>query len=415
MGASGFRMRRSLQADPMATTRERNNPSSPAVPRAGRSPSPPTADDLLRRLRKQEFDFTTIFEVATQINAHVLDDRHIESYLKFLAHYLTTLARGQFGLTKAYLFLQKDMDTGRIVLPAGHTDDPGPLAIDAGSAFGKRLLKEGAPFLLDTPAEGDPAAPDMSLLRKMGVVLAVPLVMAGGQLGSSLKGLLALGPKLLKTDFLAEEIRLLGLLANMAAVSVHNAQLHRKSIVDHLTQLYSRGHFDLHLAAELHRAERYGRKDLEPRRFVTLIMMDIDHFKSFNDAHGHQAGDRVLRLVARTAQRTVRKSDIVARYGGEEFVFIAVETGKKDGAVLAERLRHRIAQASLTVDGVPRRVTASFGVATYPVDGRTPQELIAQADAALYQAKSSGRNRICLAASDEPGTSPAPERRETRA
>jgi diguanylate cyclase (GGDEF)-like protein len=183
----------------------------------------------------------------------------------------------------------------------------------------------------------------------------------------------------------------------MAAVAVHNAQLHRKSIVDHLTQLYSRGHFDLHLAAELARAERYGRKDLEPRRFITLIMMDIDHFKSFNDAHGHQAGDRVLRSVARSIQRAVRKSDVVARYGGEEFVLIAVETGKTDGTILAERLRKQVAQTTITVDGTPRHVTASFGVATFPEDGRSAQALIARADSALYTAKTGGRDRVCIA------------------
>gem|GEM_PF-1580704 len=382
----------------MTTMRERPEPPSHPAPRSRRPAAgcAPDADDLARRLRKQEYDFTTIFEVATQINAHVLDDRHIDSYLKFLAHYLTTLARGQFGLGKAYLYLQKDLDAPRIVLARDHKEAPGPMVIDAGSDFAKRLIQTAAPIPLDGPAVGLDT-PEADALRKLGATMAVPLVMASAPIGANLKGLLALGPKLLREPFSPSEIRLLGLLANMAAVAVHNAQLHRKSIIDHLTQVYSRGHFDLHLASELARAERYGRKELEPRRQVTLIMMDIDHFKSFNDAHGHPAGDKALRAVARAVQRAVRKSDILARYGGEEFVLIAVETGKEDGVLLAERLRREVSETTIMVQGTARHVTASFGVATFPDDGRTPQELVTRADAALYEAKEGGRNRICAA------------------
>jgi diguanylate cyclase (GGDEF)-like protein len=166
--------------------------------------------------------------------------------------------------------------------------------------------------------------------------------------------------------------------------------------VDDLTQLYSRGHFDLHLSAEISRSERYGKREGASRP-VTLILMDIDHFKLFNDAHGHPAGDRVLRSVARAMQRAVRKSDVVARYGGEEFALIAVETDKTEAGLLADRLRRQVAQAPVELDGVSRSVTASFGVATYPEDGRTPQELIARADGALYKAKAAGRNRVTLA------------------
>jgi diguanylate cyclase (GGDEF)-like protein len=382
----------------MPTTRSRSDslretplPPPPLVPSPG-----VTVEELTRQIRKQEFDFTTIFEVATQINAHVLDDRHIESYLKFLAHYLTTLARGQFGLTKAYLHLQPDLDVMKITLAPLHRGDAGPMPIEAEGEFGRLLQKQGGPFRLEEVAFAAGAPPEAAALRKLGVVLCVPLLMAGVQIGTSLKGLLTLGPKLLGGAYTPSELRLLGLLANMAAVAVHNAQLHRKSIVDHLTQLYSRGHFDLHLAAEISRAERYGRKELEPRRFVTLILMDIDHFKSFNDAHGHPVGDRVLRAVARSVQKAVRKSDVVARYGGEEFVLIAVETSKEDGAVFAERLRKQVAQTTIMVEGTPKHVTASFGVATYPIDARSASELVAKADGALYRAKGSGRNRICV-------------------
>jgi diguanylate cyclase (GGDEF)-like protein len=380
----------------MTTPRGADEPERNSSPQRRSGEPTPTADDLSRQIRKQELDFTTIFEVATQINAHVLDDRHIESYLKFLTHYITTLTRGQFGLRKAFLFVQMDLDHTKIDMIPTSPKEAESAVLDADGDFGRWLQRQAAPFALDEAYPRSPAMPEADLLRRLGIVVAVPLLVTGSQYGSSLKGLLGVGPKLVGGPFTSSELRLFGLLANMAAVAIHNAQLHRKSIVDHLTQLYSRGHFDLHLATELSRAERYTLKNPESRRYVTLIMVDIDHFKSFNDTHGHLAGDRILRSVARGLQRAVRRSDIVARYGGEEFVLIAVETNKQEGSILAERLRKVVAQSTVTIDGVPRHVTASFGVANYPDDARTPQELIALADAALYRAKNAGRNRICL-------------------
>jgi diguanylate cyclase (GGDEF)-like protein len=375
--------------------KQRNMETPPPARRAG--DAVPTLDDLARQIRKQELDFTTILEVATQINAHVLDERHIESYLQFLSHYITTLTRGQFGLRKAFLFIQPDLDHPKIVRIPQPKEESERVALEVESDFGHWLGRQAGPFPLDDTFPRHPVMPEADVLRRLGVVVGAPLLVTGSQFGSSLKGLIGVGPKLVGGPFSPSEFRLLGLLANMAAVAVHNAQLHRKSIIDHLTQLYSRGHFDLHLSNEISRADRYAEKNPDSRRCVTLIMVDIDHFKSFNDAHGHLAGDRVLRAVARNLLRAVRRSDIVARYGGEEFVLIAVETNKQEGSALAERLRRIVSEASVTLDGTPRHVTASFGVATYPVDARTPQELIARADNAMYRAKKSGRNRVCLA------------------
>ncbi|MBX6371952.1 MAG: sensor domain-containing diguanylate cyclase [Acidothermus sp.] len=140
-------------------------------------------------------------------------------------------------------------------------------------------------------------------------------------------------------------------------------------------------------------------------RPISLIMVDIDHFKRINDTYGHQVGDRTLQRVAQVLRSSCRSSDLVARYGGEEFVVVLPDTDCEGAAVVAETLRQRI-QA---LEEEPR-VTASLGVATFPLHGGTPDQVLAVADAALYQSKESGRNRVTIATvGSEPSTrSPQP-------
>jgi GAF domain-containing protein len=200
---------------------------SPPSRRAGDPPLPTDVGQLQRLIRKQSHDFGTILEVATQINARVLDDRQIETYLQFLSNYLTTLARGQFGVSKAYLFRQPDLDAERLVLPAGREDGAAPLTFELGGAFGRLIQKHRAPFRLEDAAAGPEPPPELEVLRELGVHLCVPLVSSSPTFGADLKGLLGLGPKLVAAPFTPSEIRFIGLLANMAAVAIHNAQLHR--------------------------------------------------------------------------------------------------------------------------------------------------------------------------------------------
>jgi len=159
--------------------------------------------------------------------------------------------------------------------------------------------------------------------------------------------------------------------------------LHRISTQDGLTGLSNRRHFDETLALECRRAAR-------TQASISLLMLDIDYFKPFNDAHGHQAGDELLRRVAQMLQETVhRAADLVARYGGEEFVVLLPETNAEDAHRIAETLRARIAGSGT--------VTVSIGVATLvpPRDGSACAEIVRRADERLYEAKRAGRNRVC--------------------
>jgi two-component system, cell cycle response regulator len=149
-----------------------------------------------------------------------------------------------------------------------------------------------------------------------------------------------------------------------------------------LTGISNRRTFETYLEREVSRAGRNGEQ-------VTLVMFDIDHFKSINDTHGHQTGDEVLKKVAATLANGCRDFDVPARYGGEEFAIVLPSCSAKESLVVAERLRRSIGEAEN-----PVAITASAGVATFPTHAADPERLIAAADEALYESKRAGRDRV---------------------
>lgn len=184
--------------------------------------------------------------------------------------------------------------------------------------------------------------------------------------------------------------RLAGAFNTMAAeLDENHRALKETSIRDPLTGLCNRREFDRRLRDELLRCKRY-------RHPLSLLMLDLDHFKAINDGHGHPVGDKVLREVADIVKHALRASDELARYGGEEFAVILPETADSGAQVLAERIRVAVAGHTLAIDDRRRiNVTVSIGLANFPDDAGTDAKLIAAADSALYAAKRAGRNRVC--------------------
>jgi len=168
-----------------------------------------------------------------------------------------------------------------------------------------------------------------------------------------------------------------------------NARLEALAHTDPLTQVLNRRALTLQLNSELDRARRY-------ESVVTLLMVDLDHFKRVNDTHGHLVGDDVLRELSLLLRHEARSVDLVARYGGEEFVVVLPQTGEEGAVAFAERLRERIAAHEFRGHGkTPLWVTASIGVATFPSPRvESAEDLFARADAALYRAKADGRDRV---------------------
>jgi diguanylate cyclase (GGDEF)-like protein len=168
-------------------------------------------------------------------------------------------------------------------------------------------------------------------------------------------------------------------------------QLRQLAVTDGLTELYNYRYFKEQLHQEISRAQRH-------KLHVSIAMIDIDYFKHYNDTHGHPAGDVVLKKIARLLHDNIRRIDVAARYGGEEFALILVETDKQAAGFVANKIRNLIEQHRFSFEETQPngKLTISMGVATFPHDGQTPEELVAQADQRLYRAKKEGRNRVVL-------------------
>lgn len=186
------------------------------------------------------------------------------------------------------------------------------------------------------------------------------------------------------------EIMLLETVADQVAIAVNHSRLYvksqREALRDSLTGVFNRRYFDMQFERELNLAERTGQP-------LSLIIADLDHFKSINDNFGHAAGDEVLQMVSQLMKSRLRNFDTIARYGGEEFAIILPQTNLKGALIIAERLRKTIANAQVA-EGI--NITASFGVATFPIHADNGTELKKLADRALYCVKRDGRNRVCL-------------------
>jgi diguanylate cyclase (GGDEF)-like protein len=183
---------------------------------------------------------------------------------------------------------------------------------------------------------------------------------------------------------------LLGIASFFSAVIVMRARdLRKLSSIDRMTGLFNRGHFDERLGAELNRAQRLQQP-------LSVVMLDVDRFKEFNDRYGHSAGDVGLRTIADRFRQMTRRSDVVARYGGEEFVFLLPDTGADTAFDKLEQIRMSVEALTIVLPKGQGEasLTVSAGIATFPADGTNAEELIDEADARLFRAKAGGRNRV---------------------
>jgi diguanylate cyclase (GGDEF)-like protein len=197
--------------------------------------------------------------------------------------------------------------------------------------------------------------------------------------------------------FSSEDMQFIETLSASMMTIINNYQLYEKqrqlATTDGMTGLFNHRYFQDALAREISRSRRYGAP-------VSLLYMDIDHFKIFNDTYGHQVGDEVLKIVSRTIRRSLRDSDVPCRYGGEELVAILPDTPLEGAAAAAEKIRKSIQALLLPVESKSVRITISVGVAEFPRNARDKQSLIEAADGALYLAKEGGRNQTRVSDTD---------------
>jgi diguanylate cyclase (GGDEF)-like protein len=238
--------------------------------------------------------------------------------------------------------------------------------------------------------ESQKCSPETSAaLAEAGMTLFVPFIS-----NERVLALLVLGPKRSGGEFSELEMELLNTMSFQFAAAIDNAKLFEAGVLDGLTKAYTRRFFEHRLEYEIAVGMHY-----RTRRILSLIMVDLDHFKQVNDTYGHQVGDQVLSEFAGIITGVVRMTDTVARYGGEEFVVILPEFDLENGARIAEKMRAAVASFVFLPQGPALRITASFGISSYPDFARTKDDLVSKADKALYKSKESGRNRVTLCSS----------------
>lgn len=340
---------------------------------------------LVRQERRLTEQLKALNEAAVSLTAELEPDRVLEG--------ITNLAREL--VSAKYAAIGVPDDDGRVTtIYTSSTDGTGVLLNDAQKRrLLQALLDSKKPLRLnDVPkvARVSELAEHMPIQSWLGT----PIISHGRALGAFF--LLDKDADLNGARFTAEDEQVIETLAAHAAVAIENARLfsevQRLSITDQLTGLYNRRYFSQQLDAEFQRARRYQRP-------LSLIILDLDHFKQINDRYGHLAGDLVLQEIADLVNSEVRESDTVVRYGGEEFAIILPETGERQAARMAQRICESIRNhLTVTDGGTAIRITASLGVGT--VNGETIEdsgEFVRQTDQALYGAKQQGRNRVHVA------------------
>ncbi|MBI5026395.1 MAG: diguanylate cyclase, partial [Nitrospirae bacterium] len=317
------------------------------------------------------------YAILTELMGFISSELKTDVILKNLVDRTKDLIKSQHCCV--IIFDPKTITTRFFIANEG-IQDPSTVRLSTEGLF-RKVLKDQVPLRIEKTGEHI-EVPELNL--KVKDILAVPLISSGDT-----SGVLILADKL-KDSFDHEDEDMLMDFAFQAflTVSVHE-EIIRLAVVDGLTGLNNHRHFQERLKDEIARARRYGRE-------VSLLILDIDHFKNFNDIYGHQVGDRVLKSISSIIKEQIRATDLAARYGGEEFAVILPETDYAGSRILAERLRKKIAETPFILPNGERAfITISIGFASFPENAGDKDEFIGSADKALYFAKEHGRNMTC--------------------
>jgi diguanylate cyclase (GGDEF)-like protein len=266
-------------------------------------------------------------------------------------------------------------------------------ALDANEGLAKARELRPDLILLDLYLPGTDGFDLCRMLKEDPTTAAIPVIFltAATDVVAKVQGFELGAVDYVQKPFVPEELR-----ARVRA-ALRSKQdrdvLSARAQVDGLTGVWNRSFFDVRFEEAIAAARRYGRA-------VSLVMLDVDHFKQTNDSFGHPFGDQVLQAVGDLLQTTLRATDVPCRFGGEEFALILPETEEQPAMQTAERIRMRVAELRFQPKDVPVRITASFGVAcstAFGPDRLSAKAMVEAADAALYRAKHDGRNRVCVA------------------
>lgn len=335
-------------------------------------------------LQQKTIRYNSLKEIIEELNQR-LDVDFVAGKLSGIVFSLLAANKG------ACLLYLVDNQTQRLSLFKTKKENSGMVVkAKEGDMFDLWVLRHTSPLLVEDAKKDfrfdlDKFKKDDS--RQVESLISSPLVS-----GQKLIGILRLDSPV-KNAFSQDDLRFLATVCEIGAVALENSQLFQKTrdlaIHDGLTSLYTKGYFLERLKEECRRALRHGSE-------LSLLMLDIDFFKNYNDKFGHSAGDIVLKNLTRLLNESSKGEDaVLGRFGGEEFCVILKGKDKKDALIFADGLRQKIEGESVTLRRERTSITVSIGVASFPPDTTDENDLVRKADAAMYEAKKKGRNQVC--------------------
>ncbi len=324
--------------------------------------------------RRQVFDLTTMLEIGKTLNVSLsLDD---------ILDIIKLTCSGHFHVSDSALLLPVERG-GQSYFT--YPPEKGDIEFGPNHPLIKHFKENQRVIHVDELKEMAKLKAVYKRLQKDNIEIIVPL-----RFKYQINGILCIAKKEkgFGSRYTDDEIRYIDIIAGFASVAIENARLYEMATLDRKTGLYNHGFFQNRLVEEMERAERY-KSDL------TLMILDVDHFKQINDTHGHMKGDEVLVQIARTLREQIRTYDIPARFGGEEFMIILPETDSEKALIVAERLRRSIEKINYKSSRGNFNVTASIGVTSYVHSSDLTEDIfIERSDQALYRAKEKGRNQV---------------------
>jgi diguanylate cyclase (GGDEF)-like protein len=337
-----------------------------------------------KAVKRKVYDLHNLVEASNEIYSILNFEQLINSAL------LTII--GQIGSESAFALMYDNSKHAfsRNFQKGFKEKEVAKLNFNGQSAIAKYLAKNPGPVYVDKITADKQLKLYLTKLKKLKIRLIAPILYA-----ERLQGIIGIGEKLYAQDFSQTDYELFHVLVNIISISIENAQHYEEvknlSLTDGMTNLHNYRYFSIRLKEEINRGKRNKTK-------VSLLILDIDHFKNYNDTLGHQAGDEALRTLGRLLKKTVRDEDVVARYGGEEFCIILPDISKDGMKPLGERIRKIVQAHAFYKERVQPsgKLTISLGGATFPDDSKTVDALIQGADEALYRAKNMGRNQLVI-------------------